>query len=194
MLHHSPPAQTASVCQRMEICERSRLAATRRGLMLRSMKLTSLSSSAKRWGLAWSASRQAARTTTRTSNGQRSSAPSDGYAPPEDPLVGVARMIAAARRAHCRSPECRHHRIGLLVPPAVAAARCPDTWCEPARVYVRRHRPQCAELPGPPSGCARRSPTANCRDLSNVQRLHHGATQWSGVGLLSARSVLQRAP
>ena len=49
----------------------------------------------------------AARTTTRTSSGRRTFPPSDGYQPPEDPLVGVARQIAAtARAASATSRTC----------------------------------------------------------------------------------------
>ena len=49
--------------------------------------------------------------------------PSDGYAPPEDPLVGVARLLDSAA-GHRRRPPARHgRRHRLLLPPGVAAAR-----------------------------------------------------------------------
>ena len=50
--------------------------------------------------------------------------PSDGYPPPEDPLVGVARLLDVDRRAHrARTPSSVVGRLGLLVPPGVARPR-----------------------------------------------------------------------
>ena len=49
--------------------------------------------------------RRAVRTTTRTSSGRRPFPPSDGYQPPEDPLAGVARQIAATARLKARHPR-----------------------------------------------------------------------------------------
>ena len=51
--------------------------------------------------------------------------PSDGYQPPEDPLVGVARQLAATAELDRRPPAPRRRRRGLLVPPGVAAQRRP---------------------------------------------------------------------
>ena len=82
--------------------------------------------------------------------------PSDGYAPPEDPLVGVARLLDARRRAS--PPPARTSRssppgFSYLqewlphVASAVVARR---------RRRARRHRPHGPQLPRPPRRRARR--------------------------------------
>ena len=50
--------------------------------------------------------------------------PSDGYLPPEDPLVGVARQIDATAAPEARGiPDLVLDRIGLQLPAGVAAER-----------------------------------------------------------------------
>ena len=51
--------------------------------------------------------------------------PSDGYQPPEDPLVGVARQLAATAELTAAHPGLAIVGVGLLVPPGLAAARRP---------------------------------------------------------------------
>ncbi len=88
--------------------------------------------------------------------------PSDGYTPPEDPLVGAARMIAACAELARAHPDLALVGSGLLVPPAVApprrAAHDPHR-----RRGFRRHRPRDAQLPRAPGRRPRRSRTRHAR-------------------------------
>ena len=112
--------------------------------------------------------------------------PSDGYAPPEDPLVGVARLLDARRR-HRRRPPARHRgRHRLLLPPGVAAARGLGV-VRDGRRRPRRHRPHGAELPRPPRRRARRPAARPAPPVPHLQRLHHRAAQRPRVRLLSPR-------
>ena len=96
--------------------------------------------------------------------------PSDGYSPPEDPLVGVARLLGRRRRHQGgpARPHGRRHR--LLVPPGVAAARGPGA---PGRGRGRRRRPRPhgPELPRPagrrPGRPAARHAARLCRTFSD---------------------------
>ena len=73
---------------------------------------------------AGSASPPAARTTTRTSQRPALFPPSDGYQPPEDPLLGVARQIDATAAAEGRASRAwRIVGTGYTLPAGVAAAR-----------------------------------------------------------------------
>jgi NADPH2 dehydrogenase len=60
--------------------------------------------------------------------------PSDGYAPPEDPLVGVARLLHAARRIKAAVPEMIVVSSGWSYLqdylPQVAQACVRDGWCD----------------------------------------------------------------
>lgn len=62
--------------------------------------------------------------------------PSDGYQPPEDPLVGVARLLSATREVAQRHPEIRFVGAGLSYLqdwlPHVAAAIVDAGWCASA--------------------------------------------------------------
>ena len=49
--------------------------------------------------------------------------PSDGYLPPEDPLVGVARQIDATARLKKDFPVAGDRRLGLQLPAGLAAER-----------------------------------------------------------------------
>ena len=60
--------------------------------------------------------------------------PSDGYAPPEDPLVGVARLLDGARRVKAAVPEMTVVSTGWTYLqefiPYVAQACVRDGWCD----------------------------------------------------------------
>ena len=73
--------------------------------------------------------------------------PSDGYTPPEDPLVGAARMIAACAELARAHPDARTRRLRVLIPAAVASARC-AAHRPHGRCGTGRHRPRHAQLPG----------------------------------------------
>ena len=119
--------------------------------------------------------------------------PSDGYLPPEDPLVGVARQIAATAALKARHPELVLDRLRLQLPAGVAAAR--GRARDPSRPG-RRGRPGAhgPELPGPAGRHARRAAAQDEAALPHVQRLHDGAAQRPGLGLLPAGPVLREAP
>ena len=116
--------------------------------------------------------------------------PSDGYTPPEDPLVGAARMIAATAELARAHPDVAIVGSGLLVPPAVAPPRRAARGAHRRR-RVGRHRPRHAQLPAPAGrrprgpaardrrGCAARSATAPRRP----------ATVWSRAATRSTTST-----
>ena len=54
--------------------------------------------------------------------------PSDGYLPPEDPLVGVARQIEITAKLKRLAPTSNGGRLRILVSPRMAAA-CGTTCC-----------------------------------------------------------------
>ena len=49
--------------------------------------------------------------------------PSDGYLPPEDPLVGVARQVRRGWRAQAQLPRAAHRRLSLQLFAGMAAQR-----------------------------------------------------------------------
>ena len=116
--------------------------------------------------------------------------PSDGYTPPEDPLVGSGADDRGHRGVDARPPRPRGRGFGLLVSPAVVAQRRATRGAY-GRGGLGRHRSRHAELPA----LARRrvgwSATRGVAAVSHVQRLHHRAPQRARVRLLPARRLLQ---
>ncbi len=128
----------------------------------------------------------------RTCSGRRTSRRRDGYPPPEDPLVGVARLLAALRRSRRPGPTSPFVATGLTYlqewVPHVASAVV-------ARRRRRSGRPRAhgAQLPRPPGRRARRPPARRPPAVPHVQRLHDGAAQRARVGLLPARRRTTRS-
>ena len=117
--------------------------------------------------------------------------PSDGYQPPEDPLVGVARQIAATARLKALASAAADRGFRLLVFAGVVAARGP---ARAARRGSGFHRFGTAgavlsRIAGRRAGGSAAEPQT---DLPHLQRLHDRSPQRLGLGLLPARQVLQR--
>ena len=118
--------------------------------------------------------------------------PSDGYQPPEDPLVGVARQIHAARKCKQAVPEMPMVGTGYSYlqdyVPHVAQAVIRAGWID--AVGLGRMVLSYPELPADTLRSRHARPQKN---LPHLQRLHHGAAQRHYFRLFSARSVLQSA-
>ena len=116
--------------------------------------------------------------------------PSDGYQPPEDPLVGVARQIHAARKCKQAVPEMPMVGTGYSYlqdyVPHVAQAVVRAGWID--AVGLGRMVLSYPELPADSLRSRQPRPQKN---LPHLQRLHHGAAQRHDLRLLSARPVLQ---
>ena len=110
--------------------------------------------------------------------------PSDGYLPPEDPLVGVARQLAVTGE---------RDRLGLLVLAGVAAERGAGRDCRRPSID-RRARQDGAVVPRIAARCAGRPTVAPTTAVPHLQRLHDSAEGRAGLGLLPARPVLQGTP
>src|SRR5262249_47227708 len=107
-----------------------------------------------------------------------------GSAGGSGPSSGGNRSVEAA------SPGAAHGRVGGFLSPGVATSRWAggraggaDRFCWPG--------PHGAELPRVACGRAGGPALAAEANLPDVQRLYHGAAQRDGVGVLSARPVLQ---
>jgi hypothetical protein len=114
--------------------------------------------------------------------------PSDGYAPPEDPLVGVARQMNAARELKRRFPNLlfvgtAYSYLQDFLPHVAHAAR----WLG----RLRRVGADGFNISGNLSGCGAGARGAAQTDLPDVQRLHHGSAERIAFGLLSAGRALQ---
>ena len=117
--------------------------------------------------------------------------PSDGYQPPEDPLVGVARAVWVAGQLKQHRPELAYVGSGYTY----LQEWLPNV----AQHMVRTGRVDFVGLgrmmlcypdlrgrrPGRPASPAQ-------AHLPHLQRLHHGAPERHGFRLLSARSLLHR--
>ena len=128
----------------------------------------------------------------RTCSGPRTSRRRDGYQPPEDPLVGVARLLAAAAELAARAAvDVTFVATGLTYL---------QEWVPARRVGRRRATRRCRlvglgrmalsypDLPADVlAGRAARRPAP----VPHVQRLHDGAAQRSRVRVLAARRLLQ---
>ena len=118
--------------------------------------------------------------------------PSDGYPPPEDPLVGVHRLIQAARQCHAAVPQPAdgRHRLHVFAGflPHVAQAVVRAGWID--AVGIGRMLLSYPELAGGLLG--QRRPAAQ-ENLPHLQRLHDGPAAGPGLGLLSAGCLLQVA-
>lgn len=111
--------------------------------------------------------------------------PSDGYQPPEDPLVGVARQIDAARKCKQASPEMPMVGTGYSYlqdyVPHVAQAAIRAGWID--AVGLGRMVLSYPELPV--DTLRHRHPRPQ-KNLPHVQRLHHGTAQRHYLGVLPA--------
>ena len=119
--------------------------------------------------------------------------PSDGYAPPEDPLVGVARQLAATAEVTRRHPRLTVVGAGYTylqdwlpqVAQAVVAAGGAHM------IGLGRMLLSYPDLAG---RRARRPAARAPAGLPDLQRLHHGAAQRTRLRLLPAGRLLQGAP
>ncbi len=118
--------------------------------------------------------------------------PSDGYDPPEDPLVGVAAPALGDGRAHARASRADHRRIRVLLPPGLAAERR-ARGARARRHHDGRPRPDDPVVPLAPRRRARGPRSGPAHDLPHVLGLHHRAPRRARVRLLPARSLLQGA-
>ena len=119
--------------------------------------------------------------------------PSDGYLPPEDPLVGVARQIEATARLKAAFPDMVVRRRR---PTATCRSGCRtwrSAWSRDGLVDVVGLGRMVLCVPGAAGRRARRPPARPQAPLPHVQRLHDGAAQRPGLGLLPARRLLRRA-
>ena len=115
--------------------------------------------------------------------------PSDGYLPPEDPLVGVARQIEATARLKAACP-------GLVF--VGSAYSYLQEWLPNVGQRVLRDGGadfvglgrMVLSYPELRARRARRAPARPEAHLPHLQRLHHGAAQGTAVGLLPARPLL----
>ena len=117
--------------------------------------------------------------------------PSDGYLPPEDPLVSVARQMEATRRLKQQFPHLIFVGTGYSYLqdflPHVAQAALREGWVD--MVGLGRMVLTYPELLWDASEGRSIRAQAN---LQNLQRLHHRATQRLAFGVLSAGWFLQR--
>jgi 2,4-dienoyl-CoA reductase-like NADH-dependent reductase (Old Yellow Enzyme family) len=104
--------------------------------------------------------------------------PSDGYQPPEDPLVGVARHLDAVRKLKQRFPQMAFVGSGY-------------TYLQEFLPYVAP-RTHGALLPRVTCRCARRTHFPKKTFMPNFQRLHYSTSQWHGVWLLPSGCTLQK--
>ena len=111
--------------------------------------------------------------------------PSDGYLPPEDPLIGVARQMWVTRELKSAFPGHAGGRLGLFLP-AGLAAQCGPGRCAPGLGRQHRPGPHGAFVPGDAAGYSGGTAAAAQSHLPHLQRLHHRAAQRHGFGLLSA--------
>ena len=96
----------------------------------------------------------------------------------------MARQIAATAELDRRPSRARRRRLGLLLPAGVAAERRPGVVAGGGARSSASGR-MVLTYPDLPPTC---SPAGRCEPrlhLPHVQRLHHGAPQRPGVGLLS---------
>ena len=119
--------------------------------------------------------------------------PSDGYQPPEDPLVGVARQIDAARECKAAVPDLPLVGTGYTYLqdylPHVAQAVVRAGWVD----FVGLGR-MVLSYPELPADTLAGRPTGPQTDLPHLQRLHHRPAQRPRLRLLPARPVLQTTP
>ena len=88
------------------------------------------------------ASPPAARTTTRTSSGRRSSRRPTATSRPRTRSSASPGMLAATAELTARASRPRRRRLGLLVPPGVAAQRRAGAWCARGGAAIGRPRPR----------------------------------------------------
>ena len=118
--------------------------------------------------------------------------PSDGYLPPEDPLMRRRAPDRGDGAAQGRLPGHRVRGLGLQLPAGVAAERGRARAARgPGR--FRGPRPHGAVLPRTAGGRARGAPARAQAPLPHLQRLHDRAAQRPAVGLLPARRLLREA-
>ena len=116
--------------------------------------------------------------------------PSDGYLPPEDPLVGVARQIDATARLKARHPEL------AIVGSAYSYLQewrptSRSTSCGAGMVDCRRTRADGAQLPGPAGRRPgrRADQDASCCAARSATARPARATGWSPAAIRSTRST-----
>ena len=120
--------------------------------------------------------------------------PTDGYQPPEDPLVGVARQIEATARLKARTSRgwCSSARRTATCRSGCRTSR--STPCAQGMTdFVGLGRMVLSYPELPADVLAGRAAAAQA-DLPHVQRLHDRPAHRPRVRLLSARPVLQVTP
>ena len=117
--------------------------------------------------------------------------PSDGYQPPEDPLVGVVRQIQAARALQSGGARSAAGRHRLFVPAGLSAARRPGGRARQAGSTSSAWAAWCSRIPN----CRRHARRAARLERKKICRTFSDCTTAPRNGLisrlLSARSVLQ---
>ncbi len=98
--------------------------------------------------------------------------PSDGYLPPEDPLLGVARLVNAAQQIKAACPAGGGGRFGLFLPAGMAAQRGPGGGAH-GRGRLRRPGTYDALLPANAGRHPGRAALTAQVDLPHLQQLHH---------------------
>ena len=118
--------------------------------------------------------------------------PSDGYSPPEDPLVGVARLLDSAATIAAARPALTVVATGFSYLqewlPHVASAVVRDGGA--ALVGIGR---MALSYPDLPADVLAGRPLDRAAAVPHLQRLHHRAPQRPRVRLLPPRSLLQGA-
>jgi NADPH2 dehydrogenase len=115
--------------------------------------------------------------------------PSDGYQPPEDPLVGVARHFKALSRSARSCSGCAHRRQWLHIPSGVSTvSRTSNCSARLGRCgWVRSNG---ALVPRDARRFIGGQATLQEIDLPDFQRMHYRSTPGANIGLLSPRSLL----
>ena len=117
--------------------------------------------------------------------------PSDGYQPPEDPLVGVARQINNVAELKADFPELGMVGTGYSYLQEWTAQRG-ATRSAHRHGGFRRIRPHGALISGDARRCAGGQTTSAQAHLPHLQRLYHRPAQRHDLGLLPAGRFLQR--
>ena len=101
--------------------------------------------------------------------------PSDGYLPPEDPLVGVARQIDGNGTIETVFPEPRDRWVWLFLPAAMVA-KCSAIRSPQQNGRFNRFGTHGTFLSRHAGRRIGRSPAATQKNLPHIQRLHHRPT------------------
>ena len=140
-----------------------------------------------------SISQQAVLTTIPTFSGPLISPPPDGYQPPEDPLVGVARQVDI-------TAQIKKQFSDLLIV-GTAYSYLQEFLPHVAQALVRDGKVDFIGLgrmvlsyPDLPVDVLQKAEASKRKTLPHLQRLHHRPPKWHDIGLLSTGYLLQKIP